>query len=121
MSFAGTVARLSKKFGTAWTLQKRSLAAGANAWTAGSLTQTYTGFTAQGHEATPEETKGGILQGDWIITADPATFSATPAAGDRIAQGTFANDATGNWLHIVDVRAPSEGASTRVWKVHARR
>ncbi len=121
MSLADTVTRMLSRFGSTWTYRTQDYAAGANDWTAGALTETFSQFTAQGREATPDEiANGGLQQGDWEITADPASFSVTPKIGDMVAAGTYTEAGDADWLQIVEIHQPSENNTTRVYKLMAR-
>lgn len=122
MSLEETVTRVLARYGSVWTYRTQDYADGPNAWTVGTLTETFTQFIAQGNEATPLEiAHGGLQQGDWTVIIDPTTLAAQPAVGDMIAPGSYTSAADGDWLQIVAVRAPSEGTATRVWKLTARK
>jgi hypothetical protein len=121
MSFAPTVARMLARVGTTWTLRKRAYATGANDWTGGAATDTFTTFTGHARDPRSVELRGGLQQGEFMVTADAASFSAVPAKDDWIAQGSFSAIGTADWVQIVDVSAPLEGGAVRLYKLTARR
>lgn len=122
MNFKGTVARMLSRYGATWTIRKRSVAAGANAWTAGSTTDTFAQFVAHGRDATPEEIgNGGLQQGDFVVSADATSFASAPVKDDLIALGTHASMGTGQWMQIVDPPSADEAGTPRVYRLRARR
>ena len=121
MSFAPTVSRTLARVGATWTLRKRTTAAGANDWTAGSPTDAFTTFTGHARDLKPTELAGGLQQGLFMLTADAATCSSVPAKDDWIAQGSYSALGTADWIQVVDVAAPLEGGVVRVYKITARR
>ncbi len=121
MSLAAPVTGLMVRHGATYTLRKTVVAAGPNAWTQGAGVASYSQCVAHERRYRREEIKGGILEGDVLLTVDAATLLQPIAAGDRIALGALVGDAGGEWRQVVSVYAPRIGARVGVYKVQARR
>lgn len=122
MTLYATAKRVIAKCGAVYTVQRRTIGAGSNAWTAGSTSTSFAACQARERGFLPKEIRGGIKEGDVEITIDAASISGgAPVIGDRIALGTFTSDTGANWLQIVNVESPSEKGVAVLHKCQARR
>lgn len=98
----GNISRLLSRHGSPWTIRRAAVAAGSNAWTAGSTTVTYE--ATRGHRRRLElgEVRGIIHEGDAILVLPPS-LSAAPKEGDKAASGTHTSDSGVEWLQILAV------------------
>lgn len=121
MSLHAAVSDVLNRQGTAWTLRKEARAAGANAWTAGAATASYSAMQARERSYRPMEIRGGIQEHDALLVVDAASVTVAPAEGDRVALGTFAGDAGADWRHVVSVYAVTFAGETLVYRLQVRR
>jgi len=123
MSTLPTVARMVRRYGTAYTLRKPGRAAGANSWTAGAEVPTYHACKARARELrnSDGQIKPGLNEGESLVTIDAQSISVDPTKGDLIALGTFTSDAGAEWLTVVDVYGPREAGRVAVYKLRVKR
>lgn len=121
MTLAKAVSDVFARHGATWTLRRASRAAGANDWTAGAETVTYSTFAARERGYKPGEIRGGIQEKDALVIVDAASASVAPAEGDRVALGSFTADAGAEWRHVVNVYAVRRAATTLVYRLQVRR
>lgn len=121
MNLAATHERVSARYGAPYTLRKPARAAGANSWTAGAETPTYHPCTAFSRGFKPFEIKGGILEGDSLVTITASTISVEPAKGDLISIGTFTDDVGAEWATVVNVNPPKVQGSTVSYRLQVRK
>lgn len=112
--------RLSSRFGALYTLRVAVVAAGVNAYTAGASTVSYHIAKGRARFYRPAEIRGGVLERDQLIVLDPASLSATPKPGDKIAVGVHTADAGATWLHVVNVYAPLVGDNVAGYRLQVR-
>lgn len=110
-----------KRHGSTHTLRLATVAAGANAWTAGSATTAYSECIAYERKFQPAEIRGGINEHDCLVTVDAATCLSVPVDGGRIAPGSFTSDAGAEWRQIVNVTAVKVAGRVAVYKLQVRR
>ena len=120
MSQARTVARQLRGKGALHTLRRRSIAAGANAWTAGAATVTYFACRAFEKNTGTQQIDGGLLEAGFTIIVDPASLATVPQEGDQIALGTFAVDAGAEWRTVTNVDVRREAGAVRIYALTAR-
>lgn len=121
MSLQGAIARRVAAFGAVYTLRTAAPGAGVNAWTAGAATPAYYPCLARERRYKPNEIKGGIVEGDILVTVDAASLAVAPVNGNQIALGRFTGDAGAKWVHVVNVYAPSVGGVPVAYKLQVRR
>lgn len=117
-----TVTSLVRQYGQTYTIRKATEGAGANAWTQGALTPSYSACLGKQRHYKPDEIVGAILEHDVLIVLEVQGLLVVPAAGDRIAIGTWAADDTGaEWLQVVNVYAAHAAGQVAAYRLQARR
>lgn len=123
MSHFETAKRIIARMGATYTLQRRTIGAGSNAWTPGTVTTAFVQCKAREREYFAKEigaSQGGIQQGDTELTIDAATITGRPTAGDRIALGTFAAEAGADWRQVISVTEASYNGVPVLYKLQCR-
>lgn len=107
MTIATVPHQLLVLLGEAYTLRRKSVAAGANAWTDGAPTVTY--YPQRGNQrlSEPDAVAGNVRDPHGRIVLSP-NFTA-PIVGDQVAPGTHVSDAGVEWREIVHVDSPRVG------------
>jgi hypothetical protein len=121
MTLAGTVGRVTRRHGAAFTLHRKTLAAGATPWKPGAPTSQFEEVMAQERFYKPKEIVGTVQEGDVMVTVDAATCSLRPKVGDRVALGIHTAEAGAEWRQIVSVYEARKNGVTHAYKLQARR
>lgn len=108
MSLYRNPAVLLEQLGEAYTLRRKTVAAGANSWTAGAGTITY--YPQRGQVRIGDPNAGTSMRNDARGLARDAQAVhvlspdyEAPQQGDQVAPGTYTSDAGVEWLEIVYV------------------
>jgi hypothetical protein len=101
MSLHTVAADLLEDLGAPYTLRRKSVAAGANDWTAGVATITY--LPQRGHRrfADSHIVEGAVRDPGGRVCLSPNY--ATPVIGDQLAEGTITSDTGILWREITHV------------------
>ena len=102
MSLADNPANLLERYGTAATLRRRTVAAGANAWTEGAPTTAYYPQKVKSRHLEPDIVAGTVRDLGSQVQMSPR-YEA-PRVGDWFAEGTLVADGTALWREIVHVQ-----------------
>ena len=121
MTLRGAVSSVIARNGAAWTLRSQLVADGANAWTRGAVTASYSTCVARLRGYKPNEIQGNIVVGDAELVADAATLLATPRVGDWVALGEFTEDDGAEWWQVVNVYAPRIAGAVAVYRLQVRK
>lgn len=121
MTVRDAVSSVMRRDGATWTIKRQTAADGANAWTRGSVTASYSTCTARSRGYKPNEIRGNIMEGDSELVIDPATLTVTPQPGDWVALGEFVDDDGVDWLQVVNVYAPRMAGAVGLYRLQVRK
>jgi hypothetical protein len=121
MTVGASVTSMVERYGRMHTLRQATITPGANEWTNGVATVTYTVIKMHRRHYKPNEVRGLIRELDVLFTLGPDA-PVMPLKGDYIAVGehTAATDATTSWAQIINVRPCDEGETYGALKIQAR-
>lgn len=120
MTLANTVARVTGRHGAAYTILRRTQAANAQPWKAGTETVSFDYVQARERGFKPVEIRGGIQEGDVLIVVDASSGCGCPKTGDRIALGNHYSEDTGDWRQIISINAARVAGDVNVYRLQAR-
>lgn len=121
MTVRPSVSSVISRFGRMHTIKRSFVLPGANEWTAGIATVTYSTVMMHRRHYRPSEVRGLIRELDVLFTMGPGAL-ILPANGDMIASGIFtaANDATALWAQVINVRPCEDGNAYGAVKIQGR-
>lgn len=120
MTLAGTVSRVTKRHGAAFTIYSRNMGAGAKPWKPGTDSPTFMHVRAQERFFKPKEVIGTVQEGDALVTVDAATACGRPKVGDLVALGTHLTADGVEWRQVVSVYEARRNGVVHAYKLQAR-
>ena len=113
----GTPGRMLARYGSPYTLWRRSLAAGAKPWDAGAPTDAFYTCRARERAPKPMQVQGTLVETARLIVVDAGSLSVVPQKGDRLAIGSYTANGPGvRWQEITNVDIPYMAGSAAVYR-----